>query len=106
MNVSGIVVQTAPASLASVIEQLNAVAGVDVHQIDQTGGRLVATIEAEDTGAEVSTLKAIKRLASVAVAELVYHRFDEDQSVIDAIPKDLDAMTGLASAAVPEYLNK
>ena len=60
MNISGIVVQSASGRLEAVIDSLTSIDGVDVHQVDTQSSRLVATIEAANTGSEVATLRAIK----------------------------------------------
>jgi nitrate reductase NapD len=105
MNLSGIVVAVSPAFIDSCIEQLNALPGIEVHNIDREKGRLVVVQEAESISAEVEGLKAIKALSHVTFAEMVYHYFAEDEQFIEAIPEDLDAMTGLQQqACVPEYL--
>ncbi|MCB1865850.1 MAG: chaperone NapD [Chromatiales bacterium] len=105
MNISGIVVQSASGRLEAVIDSLTSIDGVDVHQVDTQSSRLVATIEAANTGSEVATLRAIKSLPHVVYAELVYHRFDEESPVINANPSDLDTETGFDSRAVPAALN-
>lgn len=102
MNVSGIVVQALPVHLDKVIKSLNAIEGVEVHYSDQASGRIIATLEGGDIRAEVDLLKIIKTLPHVAYAEMVYHRFEEDEAVYETIPPELDAMQGL-KGIVPPY---
>ena len=104
MNISGIVVQTFPVHLDKVITSLNTVEGAEVHYSDQASGRIVATLEGGDIRAEVDLLKIIKTLPHVTYAEMVYHRFEGDETVYEAIPPELDAMQGLKEI-VPPYFN-
>ncbi len=106
MNLSGIVVATFPGKVDACVDRLNALPGVEVHNVDHEKNRIVVVQEAESIGAEVEGLKAIKALPDVTFAEMVYHYFAEDEQFIQEIPEDLDAMTGLPQqqACVPEYL--
>ncbi|MGD2075505.1 MAG: chaperone NapD [Gammaproteobacteria bacterium] len=78
MNLSGILVVSAPAHMDAVIHALRGLSGVDVHQQDRSRGRLIVTQEAPSVGAAAEGLQRIKVLPHVITAELVYHRFDED----------------------------
>lgn len=105
MNISGILVVSAPEHTEDVSTQLGSLDGIDVHYVDAATGRIVITQEAESIRAEVEGLKRIRALPHVILAEMSYHNFEEDRELIDAIPADLDdeepGMTG-----VPDYLNK
>lgn len=78
MNISGIVVQAAREHLDSVLDAVGALPGVEIHHVERDAGRAVATIEAEDTEAEMVMLKTIQDLPHVAMAELVYHYFEDE----------------------------
>lgn len=106
MNLSGIVVAVFPGKVDACVERLNALPGVEVHNVDHEKNRIVVVQEAKMIADEVEGLKAIKALPDVSFAEMVYHYFAEDEQFIEAIPEDLDAMTGLPQqqACVPEYL--
>ena len=104
MNLSAILVVGPPGGLEPVLERLEALDGVDVHHADPPSGRVIVTQEAPDVRAEVDGLKRIKALPGVALAEMVYHRFEGDREMFEAIPEDLDPAPG--AACVPPYLYK
>jgi nitrate reductase NapD len=79
---------------------------VEVHQVDEATGRIVAVQEAADIHAEIDGLKRIKAVPHVIMAEMVYHYLAEDERTYEAMPPELeDKQDGLESCVVPEYLN-
>ncbi len=104
MNISGILVITAPEHTIAVIAQLESLEGIDVHHSDAARGRIVITQEAESIGAEIDGLKRIRSLPHVLLAEMSCHYFEEDRELVDAIPPELDDEV-LNSDAVPGCLN-
>ena len=78
MNISGIVLQAASGHLDTVLAAVAALPGVEIHHVEDAAARAVATIEAQDTEAEMATLKRIQDLPHVAMAELVYHYFEDE----------------------------
>ncbi len=104
MNLSGILVITAPDQVEACMAQLNALPGVDVHHSDIASGKIVATQEAEKTEDEVEGLKRIKALPGVLMAEMVYHYFEEDKALEAQMPADLDKYQGLKE--IPVFKNK
>ena len=105
MNISGILVITSPEHTDNVIEQLQNLAGIDVHYVDAAAGRIVITQEAESISAEVDGLKRIRALPHISLAEMSCHYFEEDRELLDAIPAELDD-EALESASVPACLNE
>lgn len=106
MNLSGILVIARPDSKSQVIAALNALQGVEVHQVDEANGRIIAVQEAEDIHAEIEGLKRIKALPHVIMAEMVYHYIAEDERSYEAMPKELEpAQDDFEACAVPAYLN-
>jgi nitrate reductase NapD len=106
MNLSGILVVASPERQDEVVESLNALHGVEVHQVDAATGRIIAVQEAEDIHAEMSGLKRIKAVPHVVMAEMVYHYLAEDQMVYDAMPAELQEQDdGADACVVPAYLN-
>jgi len=71
MNISGIVVKAAPEHLQNVLESLKSSGICDVHFHDDSG-KIVVTVEGEDTGEEVRKMKAIMNLPHVLSAGLAY----------------------------------
>lgn len=78
MSLSGILVVARPERLATVIRELAALPGVEVHQVDEPTGRIVVVQEAEGVDAEVEGLKRIQATPGVALATLVYHYFGDE----------------------------
>lgn len=104
MNLSGILVVARPERLSTVIRELNALPGVEVHQVDAATGRIVVVLEASDILGEIEGLKRIKALPHVLVAEMVYHYLADDRQTYAELPPDL-AEQDSQPCAVPAYLN-
>ncbi|MDH3899932.1 MAG: chaperone NapD [Gammaproteobacteria bacterium] len=105
MNISGILVVTAPEHTGNVSEHLQSLDGIDVHYVDTATGRIVITQEAETISDEVGGLKRIRALPHIILAEMSCHYFEEDRELMDAIPPELDD-EGLESGSVPACLNE
>ncbi len=105
MNLSGILVVVPPAHLDTSIAALNDLPGVEVYHTDNQNGRIVVVQEAETIDAEVEGLKRIKKLPHIILAEMIHHHFEDDNELVNSIPKDLDELTGLDTTKVPDYLN-
>lgn len=101
MNLSGIIVAAKPEWLANVVADLNALPGVEVHQVDEATGRIVVVQEAADIPAEVDGLERIQRLPHVLMAQLVYHYFADDPAIDAFTPGPADT----TSDPVPAVLN-
>jgi periplasmic nitrate reductase NapD len=106
VNLSGILVMANPESQDQVVAALNALEGVQVHQVDAATGRIVVVQEAEDIHAEIEGVKRIKALPNVIMAEMVYHYLAEDERIYEAMPPELiEQQDGFETCAVPAYLN-
>ena len=106
MNLSGILVVANPARQGEVVENLNALEGVEVHQVDEATGRIVAVLEAADIHAEIDSLKRIKAVPHVIMAEMVYHYIADDNRAYEALPPELEEkQDGFDACVVPAYLN-
>ena len=92
MNISGIVVTTAPECSEAVSEAINALGWARVDHSDDTG-RLIATLEGETTEIEIERLKELKRLPGVLFAEMVVHCFEDEPT------------PPIESEAASQYLN-
>ncbi len=77
MNISGVVVTTAPERIEAVSEAINALGWARVDHSDDTG-RLIATLEGETTEIEIERLQKLKRLPGVLFAEMVVHCFEDE----------------------------
>ncbi|MBI5329602.1 MAG: chaperone NapD [Betaproteobacteria bacterium] len=106
MNLSGILVVAKPEWRGHVVDALNALEGVEVHQVDEASGRIIAVQEAENIHAEIEGVKRIKALPHVIVAEMVYHYLAEDERTYESLPPELqEQQDGFETCAVPAYLN-
>ncbi len=101
MNLSGVLIVAKPEWVAEVVHALRNLEGIEVYQVDEAGGRIVAVQEAEDINAEVDGLKRIKSLPHVVMAEMVYHYLAEDEQVYEGLPPEL---AGDQPFAIPKFL--
>ena len=97
MNVSSLVVKTAPEHLDEVMDALKTGGLSEVHFHDQTG-KIIVTIEGEDAGEEVKKMREIMNLPDVLSAELAYS-YNENE--LDRAREKID----MAASDVPEALN-
>lgn len=106
MNLSGILVVANPECQGQVVKSLNALDGVEVHQVDEGTGRIIAVQEAPDIHAEIDSLKRIKAIPHVIMAEMVYHYIADDKQAYEAMPPELEEkQDGFDACVVPAYLN-
>ncbi len=104
MNLSAILVITAAAEVEACKSLLASLAGITVHHFDPITGKIMLTQEAESIDAEIEGLKRIKALKGVSMAEMIYHYFEDDETLETHMPADLDSFQGLGE--LPEFLNK
>ncbi len=104
MNLSAILVITAPAEVKPCMALLGSLPGITVHHSDPATGKIILTQEAESIDAEIEGLKQIKALNGVSMAEMVYHYFEEDEALEVRMPAELDNYQGLG--ALPELLKQ
>ena len=97
MNVSSLVVKTAPEHLDEVMDALKTGGLSEVHFHDRTG-KIIVTIEGEDAGEEVKKMREIMNLPYVLSAELAYS-YNENE--LDRAREKID----MAASDVPEALN-
>lgn len=76
MNVCGVLVHANPSKTDRIVAALEALPGVEVHEIG-SGGRIVTTVEDTQAALALDTLTAIHRLDGIVAAALVYHQFDD-----------------------------
>jgi nitrate reductase NapAB chaperone NapD len=79
MNLSGIVVTTAPARVPEVAELLAALPFLEVTQCDAGSGRIVVVQERESVADEMDGLRAIQRVPGVLTADLIVHYFGDEE---------------------------
>jgi nitrate reductase NapD len=88
MNVSSLVIKTAPEHVEEVIGMLRTSGLCEVFFHDTTG-KIVVTIEGRDVSDEMRKLKEIQAISHVASADLVYsyseHEVMEDLRKIDSM---------------------
>lgn len=81
MNLSAILVLAPRDRLDACAAALDELPGVEVHHRDPATGRLILTQEAETVADEVDGFRRIQAQPQVIAAELVYHWFEEDESL-------------------------
>ncbi len=102
MNLSAILVITAVAEVEACMSLLASQAGITVHHSDPVTGKIMLTQEAETIDAEIEGLKRIKALKGVSMAEMIYHYFEDDETLETRMPAELDSFQGLGE--LPEFL--
>ena len=83
MIVSGILVQSTRDQLPAVRRAVDGLPWADAYNADPNG-RLIVTIEADDSETALERLKELKRLPGVLAAEMVIHCFEDEAA--DASP--------------------
>lgn len=108
MNISGILVASTPEHYAEVTRELSELNGIEVHIAHAETCRIIITQEAKKIGDEIASLRRIKEIPGVTMAEMVYHYVgeDEDQTPIPRSAAEMQALTGIMTNAVPEFLNQ
>jgi len=96
MNVSGILVQTRPEEVETVIQRLKDTNICDVYTHDELG-RIVVTIEGEGIDEEIEKLKVIQQTKGVIAADMHYS-YSEDE--LDLAREEFEQ-----ADEVPEMLN-
>jgi nitrate reductase NapD len=74
-HISSLVVHSRPDRVASIVERLGAVEGVEVHGGQETG-KLIVTLETETESQIVERLNSIQLFDGVLAATLVFHHFE------------------------------
>lgn len=80
LNISGIVVHAHPQHQALVSAALAQLPGVEIHATSPDH-KLVVTIEADDDRATTDCFETIRQLPGVLSASMVYHHFEDSQSL-------------------------
>ncbi len=103
MNISAILVVVPVTEIDVASGLLEALPGVEVRHTDPATGRILAIQEAEDVGAEVESLKRIKALPGIILAEMVYHYFEDDPGMAAGLRPERSGAA--APARVPAFLS-
>lgn len=80
LNISGIVVHAHPQHQALVTTALGKLPGVEIHAASPDH-KLVVTIEADDDRSTTDCFETIRQLPGVLSASMVYHHFEDSQSL-------------------------
>lgn len=78
MAVSSLVLDVMRDSLDTVVPQLEAIEGVEVHGVDDTTGRIVVTIEAPGIDASKDIADSFITIPNVINVNLVYVNVEDD----------------------------
>ncbi len=79
MNISGVLVHVQPKNMENVVEQLNAMQGVEVHAAEK--GKLVVTAENEQLNALADQVMNFQYLKGVMSVAMVYHESDDSEDI-------------------------
>lgn len=77
MNISGVLVRARPERFDEVLAALAAIPGIDIHQRDQDGGRIVVTVEDGPGYSVEQSLLTLHLIDGISDAALVYQYSDE-----------------------------
>ena len=79
MNISGVLVHVQPKRMDDLVEELNAIEGVEVHAA--TNGKLVVTVENEKLNALADQVMALQHIKGVMSVAMVYHESDDNENI-------------------------
>ena len=77
MNISGVVVRTAPGRVTAVCEQLRKSGLCDIHAVEVQTGKIIITIEGDSVKEETRKLEQIQKIEGVFTADMAYAYSDE-----------------------------
>lgn len=97
MNLSSIVVLTAPEYLEEVLDTIKSSPDYEYHLHDEKG-RIIVTIEGKDTEEEIGKLKKLQEISHVISAEMAF-AYSEDE-----LEKEREKLEK-AEDNIPEWLN-
>ncbi len=81
LHITSLVVHAAPADLAQVGEAIAALPGAQVHGVNETGGKLVITLEAPTSHAIMDQVTLIQQTRGVIVVTMVYQHAESLESL-------------------------
>lgn len=96
MNISGILVQTRPEKVEEVAAAIKESNLCEYHLHDKLG-RIIVTIEEENTEAEIKQLKKLQSMKNIIAADMMYSHSEDE---LDALRDDLDN-----GGKIPQWLN-
>ena len=77
MMISGVLVVSKPEHQSQVRSALEVLPWAEIHH-EETDGRLVITIESDDTDQAMARLREVKELPRVMLAEMVQHHVEDE----------------------------
>ncbi len=93
MNIASILIATKAANMMRLSEKINDLPWAEVHYSSEDG-RMIATIEGDNSEEDIAHFKTVKNLPDVLDAKLIQYCFEEEAA--DSLPE--------SQAVVPEYL--
>ncbi len=76
MNIASLLVEVKPENMESLIQKVSSFPWAEVHHKDKVG-RMIVTVEGENSEADVANFKTIKSLPGVISASMVEYCFEE-----------------------------
>lgn len=83
MHISGVLVHAKPEHLATVLDGVSRIEGLEVHATDEDG-KIVVTLENENEQASGQVFELINQLPGVLSATMIYHHFEPDSAESDS----------------------
>lgn len=83
MHISGVLVHAKPEHLATVLNGISRIEGLEVHATGEDG-RMVVTVENENEQASCDVFELINQLPGVLSATMIYHHFEPDSAESDS----------------------
>ena len=77
MNICSVIVHARPERIAEVQQQLDALPGVEVQGMDESG-KLIVTVEDADNAEAADTMMSFNSLGGVISSTLIYHYGGDD----------------------------
>lgn len=84
-HVTSLVVHAAPGQVTKVTEDINALAGADIHAVTDEG-KFIITLEGATLGAILDNVEAINALSGVLSSSLVYHQVEPIEEKSEETP--------------------
>lgn len=78
MNISGVVVRSAPENVSAVCARLRESGLCEIHAVEESTGKIIITIEGESVKDETRKLEQIQKIKDVFTADMAYAYSDDD----------------------------
>ena len=81
-HISSFVIQCRPQAMTELCDILPLQPGLEIHQTDDNNGKIIITLETDDTQQITDITKAIGQMPHVLSCNMVFHQFESADSPI------------------------